>query len=650
MTAAINHTSETQKQGWLDLTSNFYAIYNASPRGQESPADQRTFAIKTVGMLTDHAEDQKKLVRLIQEWKTTSDREVRGEKALPTLPLAELLLIVAEETAAVMDRANGAQAETPEEMAERDLEIARGVIRRVGEDSYAALPQAEREVAELFVHAGCCMHKELNAAKGGYSRLQRFWKSRGLTGPCLLMNKDNDAAAQAGGAAAVQAAQKSTGGAVKTAELAGTWLRHKDDKKGQQDAFRYFIERMTGKIFTFPDTSNTRFGSHGDAASVLVTYLPLLRDYLEQTRDGKTTGRWNHLEQNLHKALGDEPTLTEMCIISLYSEAIAHPYMGEVRRPDHPNHLSLGPLHDRVKAHIRALIADPDLLLDPNASHVSGALDGKAWEHPEAFIAVHKLIPHLPHVRDGLVEFLIGALETWERFSAEFRPDGAIAQLSENQQSKVFMAATNDANEGALGSFRVEMRQATNMSLGQWNARAMYKKNSTTTYMSSLDPETLKYLRAKYRVVDASGIEKERRDVLAKAAAEAAETRKAHRQVTAAKKTTRLTALRNLVPILDNTALTSALRVADIQQQLRWHRQWVDVATRAEKKMRPAKDLGGKEDQLRELREAVCRYNSHPELQQLAASELEAFDRSVGRAGDEEVESSWEEIEEEEDS
>lgn len=32
--AAVDHTSETQLQGWLDLVTRLYETYNASPLGQ----------------------------------------------------------------------------------------------------------------------------------------------------------------------------------------------------------------------------------------------------------------------------------------------------------------------------------------------------------------------------------------------------------------------------------------------------------------------------------------------------------------------------------------------------------------------------------------------------------------------------------------
>ncbi|TFK77921.1 hypothetical protein K466DRAFT_441072, partial [Polyporus arcularius HHB13444] len=559
ITSAHNHTSDTQLEGWQTTTATMYDVYNTSPRGKTQPADPRTFPIKTTGMMTDHAADQKKLAQGVQDWKVTSDREVRGEKAHASMSVPELVLIIAEETMASVERAGGTEVWgqlSAEQLGAKDLEIGKEVILRLGHEAFEALPEGERELAEVFVHSGCCMHKDLNAMKGGYTRLTEFWAANNLEGPELLMNRDNEEAAQYGGGARARAQEKSTGGAIKLTDLAGALFRHKDDKKGQQDAFRYYFEAAVGKLFTFPDTSNTRFGSNGDAASVLVTYLPLMRSYLEQVRDKKADGRWNHLEQNVYRGLQCQNTLTELCIISLYSEAVSHPYMQEVRGPDRPNHISLGPLHERVKTHIKRIIADPDLLLGPDASHVSGTLDGQQWNRPEAFAAVQRLAPSLPHLRGALIAFLQGTLETWTRFAAEFAPGGAIATLTKAQQDLVYLPATNDANEGSLGSFRVGSRNATNMSLGQWNGRELYKKNETGTYVATLDAPTLKYLRRMYRVVDGSGVEKQRRRSLAIAAAEVATQKRAHREAVLRKKMARQYKLRVLKPLVNLAALT----------------------------------------------------------------------------------------------
>ncbi len=117
--------------------------------------------------------------------------------------------------------------------------------------------------------------------------------------------------------------------------------------------------------------------------------------------------------------------------------------------------LDLGPLHDDVKAHCKAIINAPGLLLDAEASNVTGALFGELWECPEAFYTVHALKPMLPHLGGALVAFFEGALDTWEWFTSEYAEDGIIVLSSAAEKAKAWMPTTNDANEGALGEFRV---------------------------------------------------------------------------------------------------------------------------------------------------------------------------------------------------
>src|SRR3954447_11036484 len=105
-----------------------------------------------------------------------------------------------------------------------------------------------------------------------------------------------------------------------------------------------------GKIFTFPDTSNTRFQSHCEAATVLLQYLPHFKNFLLFVRDKKQQRRFSNMEQNLWNALNCKATLTELAVLALYAQAISHPYMRAVRGPanEQVNMLDLGPLHHKV--------------------------------------------------------------------------------------------------------------------------------------------------------------------------------------------------------------------------------------------------------------------------------------------------------------
>jgi hypothetical protein len=74
-------------------------------------------------------------------------------------------------------------------------------------------------------------------------------------------------------------------------------------------------------------------------------------------------------------------------------------------------------LHDNVNAHCAAIIHNPGLLLDCDASYASGCLFGEVWEQPEAFYAVHALMPDQPHIKSALVAFFTGTLATWKHFT-----------------------------------------------------------------------------------------------------------------------------------------------------------------------------------------------------------------------------------------
>ncbi len=633
VTTEVNHSTATQLEGLRRLTFLFYEIYNASPRGHASPEDPRTLFLKTYGMMTDHAEDQKCLVRRFQEVRTMYDREVRGEEAMRKLSLPELLLALAEATMEAVQHAGGEQAWaalSPNERAVRNQEIEHTVVLRLGEEAYLDLSDEERQLASDFASGGCCMHKDLNAAKGAHVRMNGHWVRRGLTPPVYLMNRDNAAAAALGNSAArARAIEKSTGGGVKLTELAGALFRHKDDKKGQQDSMRFFFElSWLGRLLTFPDTSNTRFGSHGDAASMLLAYLPLFCEYLELIRDKKENGQWNHLEENVYLGLHDIPTLTELVAMSIYSQVVSHPYMRCVRSHDDLNHLDLAPLHDRVIVHIDRILDNPTLVLGDDSevspTQEDGTLDGQLWDFQDAFTGIQKILPILPDVRSTLVEYLEGAKETWKRFGAEFAPGGTIARLSKEQRERAWMPPTNDLNEGLLGRVRVKHRAEPNESESQFNAQAMYQHNDTAEFVTnSLEKADLDYAMQVTREREALGLERKRRRTLAEGEKEEANKRIRHRKAVETKKTERLDRLKAIIPILRLQELKSNnTTVAKITEQLDWHREWVDTQDNAERAIPRKKDLPNKAAILNALREAVKRYNSSPIFQELAVANL----------------------------
>ncbi|PBK79975.1 hypothetical protein ARMGADRAFT_977390, partial [Armillaria gallica] len=583
---APSHTSEEQLEGWKRRRDDLYATYNASPLGESTPADPNSFAAKIRGMGSDHAEDQKKLARLIENWKEMSDILVRGRRYMEEACPGDVLPAVFEENNRKLEEAGGAAAWaslSQEERHQRDIGVYNRLCQRFGEEQWQTLTEGEKKKTRMFVWAGCCMHKEMNTVKGGARAMADYWKEGDLDGPVKLMNKDNDAAAQAGPSKARdQAIDNSQGGAVKLTDLAGSLFNHKDKKKGHQDTFRDYFEKHTNQRITFPDTSNTRFQSHCEAAIVLIVLLPIFLRYLPHFKDTKEKRNFNHLEANIFKGLQDRPTITELCVLALYAISISHPYMRVVRASSKINALDQKGVHDRVKTFCEVIISEPERLVGPNAGYEKGVLDGCEWNKADeaAFQAVQNLAESLPQLKACLVAFFRGALEKWRSFTTEFADDGLIASMTESERRAAWIPSTNDANEGVFGDYRTTLRRAPNMSLQQHNARKMYKHNKTEQFEKGagvLTPKMKAFVSAEARRRDSSKQARRERDTLVQHDEDVVE-RKRRRDVERQEKADEVAAsLRALDAKLDVRELETrglALGSEGLIQQINWHRQF----------------------------------------------------------------------------
>ncbi|KAF8059795.1 hypothetical protein FPV67DRAFT_1707711 [Lyophyllum atratum] len=596
VSSAANHTSEMQFQGLKDHVTRMYTTYNKSPLGHDTPADVFLFATYILGLGTDHAEDQKKLARLILEWKVVIDLELRGQRFLTAMLPSELLPIILKACDEKIRAAGGMaawEALSEAEKDKRDKETYKGLCCQFGEQEWTKLSEDGKREARLFVWTGCCMHKEMNTVKGGTRAMAEFWKDSKLQGPIKLLNRDNAATVAAGPSkAADDAFEKSEGGAIKVTSLAGAIFNHKDDKKGQQDTFRLYFEDKLGFPVHFPDTSNTRFQSHCEAAGELIVHLPYYLEFLLIVKDSKEKRNFNHMEKNVYAGLTDIPTLTELCVLTLYSQSISHPYMRSVRGSgdNEPNMLDLGPLHTRVKAH-------------------------KPWERPEAFYAVQQLAPSLPYLEPCLLAFFRGALETWDRFTSEFAQDGIISNLTAAEKGRMHIAATNDRNEGALGSLRVAMRAAPNLSLSKFNSKMMYRQNGTTNWIASKSSAAdHKYWRGEARLRDEAGVDKASRRAEIEHIKLVVDGKRVKGVVRKEKADARERVLDELIPELNVSCLKEGknssgenLTVAQIRAQINWHRRHdKDILPRTLISKMP------KADALTQLIVAVTRYNFKP--------------------------------------
>ncbi|KAJ7478520.1 hypothetical protein FB451DRAFT_1131708 [Mycena latifolia] len=517
ITTAVNHTAETQLQGWKDVNRDMHEIYNSTV-GVDKPVDPDTLPAKVTAMTSDHAPDQKKLARGVggpEGWKEECDRKLRGQEELRSWKPEDFVPFIMAASAKKVEEAGGLDVYNDMSTAEQDTlnkSMFTEVCVQVGKDVFNAMSPEQQRAADLFIWAGCCMHKELNAVKGGNAAMIASYI--GHDRPIPLMNKDNKAAAAGGSSSAKARAETvSEGGGVKLTSLAGMLFNHKDKKKGEGALFHIWFETKLGYAITFPDTSNTRYQSHCEAAGMLLLHRDLFLRYLEHMRDRKGTRRFTNVEQNVYDGLRDPRTETELTVLAAYGQSLSHPYLSEARGEDsvEKNLLELGPLHEHVKSFCRAVVANPDVILGPNASWATASMDGKSWDNPELFYKIMSRQNELPGLRECLVSFFGGALDTWERFSEDYAEGGIISEFSADERKRAWLPTTNDVNEGTLGERRNGSRHAPNMTLEQHNARKMYKRNNTKKYRPLLFPKSLRVIRAKARMFDSSGLTRKRR-------------------------------------------------------------------------------------------------------------------------------------------
>ena len=347
----------------------------------------------------------------------------------------------------------------------------------LGEQMYQKLSPEEKVIVDLWVWSGCAMHKDLNAMKGGVEAMSKWWVEFGEgMAPVALMNKFKVVAAESG--QLLEESSVSDWGGVKLADLVGSLVKHRETKKGHQDRFRAFsIEFLSiPRPIQFLDTSNNRYQSHGLAATEILHHLDLYIAFLEMVANTNAlTGELNNLERNVAAGLADPPTLAELTVISLYSQTISLPFAQHVRAlNDVPlNRLDLGPDYDCIKQHMKAVIDDPDLLL--GGSYKVATLYGEEWDNANVIEVIQTRRDSLPHLRELLIAFFQGALETWNRFTKDISKDPKITGATPEQRCLAFRHPTNDQNEGALGLLRRECRAYPNITFNMVNAKLLCK-------------------------------------------------------------------------------------------------------------------------------------------------------------------------------
>ncbi|CDO76930.1 hypothetical protein BN946_scf185006.g12 [Trametes cinnabarina] len=625
--SSADHTSKTQVGGWVSRLKELVQTFNRSPLAcrEQKALSIEDCAVKLTGMGGDHAADQIKTHGLLACWKKEMTYRYLARNHLEgQFSDVALERLITDASAAAVAASGGLAIWTmlsSEAQTAAYVDQFNNATMELGRTLYERLPTEERRPLDLFMRLGCAMHKDLNSVKGGNSTMTAVWAGLHTAPPVLLANKENasilqdvdlDVLAAASSllstedltAAELRALESSTRGGVKLASLAGALFNHKDDKKGHHDTYVFYFRETIGQSLRFPDTSNTRYGSYCAAAAELLVNREHYLRFLEVVRDRKERPGFNHIEENIYRGLQDVPTLTELAVLSLYGQAISHPYLRTTRVLQ--NGLKLGPFHQKLKAHLQTLINAPELLLSPEMSSKTAAMDGEDWERPEVISAVLALAPQLPHLKSVLQAFLEGALYTWERFTVEFAEGGAIDLASDEELDQAYLLPTNDHNEGALGSYRIWSRKFPNGSQAYYNALAKFFHNDTAAFVEThlSSKEDQQDIRRAGRAIDSSGHEAVRQRALVAHTIAVAARHAREQQEKQARADAAMAKVNATVLILD-IGTVGGLRVPELEEQLEAYRK------REKDPMVPAKSkLKLKQDKAEALTMAIARYHA----------------------------------------
>ena len=381
-----NHKSETQVKEIMDRLENILDTYNSSPVSSrlsildtEQRLDMFSVPLKFLGLHSDHAEDQKSKYRIIQKWKEDNLPQARGARYFHSRTPEEQKNLKVERLASYIREHRGFEAWeslSEEEKNQKMKEWVSWFYGSFSEKALSLLTESEKQRDSLFIWMGCCMHKDLNATKGGNLAMQDVWKTK-ENSSVPLANKDNSVVIELATAgldpetiASSRARDVSIGGAAKLLNLMGALFNNKDDKKGFHNTYNWYMNKHIGCSKPFPEVSNTRYSSLLEAACVVFENKQQFIELLYIVRDSKVSRTLNNIEANILKGLEDPCTLSEIAVFVLYYEAVSLPFIRLVHGSglECQNGLDLGPLFLNVKEHIKKLIEKPSFLTSSSSS------------------------------------------------------------------------------------------------------------------------------------------------------------------------------------------------------------------------------------------------------------------------------------------
>ncbi|KAJ6520306.1 hypothetical protein C8R45DRAFT_887516, partial [Mycena sanguinolenta] len=195
-TNALDHTAQTQFEGWEDINRQIYETYMNSPLSKRDSLQGIKFDLndtwrKMVAYNADHAKDAKKVARLCGDKKAAVVETDFGEAELELMTSAEAEEALWEVVQEISVDPEGLDPKAlPNDLR---TEALQSLARHLGSRTIESLSESQQTLLTTIIFAGCCEHKDHNCTKEGVVGMNGGWEVNGLTPPILLANKDNAA-------------------------------------------------------------------------------------------------------------------------------------------------------------------------------------------------------------------------------------------------------------------------------------------------------------------------------------------------------------------------------------------------------------------------------------------------------------------------
>lgn len=196
--STVDHSASTSVESILKHVEDCLDVFNRSPAAArlKKTMNIRNFMRVLKGMNGDHASAEKSAARGLKEKKHNAALEDLGEESLLSMTVGELVAYLSawnQKKVAEVGGIDDWNKLCKDEQVKRDKSMMKEIVQTLGKEEYDLLSPMDRRDLDLFIWAGCCMHKDQNSFRCGAAEMMLAWQALGVQPPILLANKSNAA-------------------------------------------------------------------------------------------------------------------------------------------------------------------------------------------------------------------------------------------------------------------------------------------------------------------------------------------------------------------------------------------------------------------------------------------------------------------------